>query len=147
VIRKTWWKYNLPMKPEFPLQVFYDGACYVCSAEMFVYMRKNHAGRLEFVDISVPEFNPAEHGISLADFMYQLHAIDRAGKVYRGVEAFRAIWQAFPTSTWYGLLGALVTLPGISILASEFYLAFARIRKYFPKRRSAVCRIGRRPPL
>lgn len=94
----------MPVKPEFPLKVFYDGSCYVCSTEMFVYMRKNHEGRLEFVDISMPDFNPDQYGIRLADFMFQMHAIDRTGRVYRGPEAFRAIWQAFPVSAWYGFL-------------------------------------------
>ena len=136
----------MPHKPEFPLKVFYDGSCYVCSTEMFVYMKKDHGGRLEFIDISAPDFNPDEFGISLADFMYQMHAIDQAGRIYRGPEAFGAIWQAFPSSAWYGFLAALVDFPGIRILARAAYLTFARSRKYLPKRRRAVCKIGKRPP-
>lgn len=136
----------MPNKPEFPLKVFYDGSCYVCSTEMFVYMKKDHGGRLEFIDISAPDFSPHEFGIGLTDFMYQMHAIDQAGRVYRGPEAFRAIWQAFPSSAWYGFLAALVNFPGIRILARAAYLTFARTRKYLPKRRRAVCKIGKRPP-
>jgi len=132
-------------KPEFPLKVFYDGSCYVCSTEMFVYMRKNHEGRLEFVDISMPDFNPDQYGMSLSDFMFQMHAIDRTGRVYRGPDAFRAIWQAFPASAWYGFLGVLVTFPGIRILVRMAYLTFARIRKYLPKRKTAGCKTGNRP--
>jgi predicted DCC family thiol-disulfide oxidoreductase YuxK len=131
-------------KPEFPLKVFYDGSCYVCSSEMLVYMKKDHGERLKFIDISAPDFNPDEYGISLADFMYQMHAIDREGNVYRGPEAFRAIWQAFPSSAWYGFLAALVTFPGVRILARAAYMTFARIRKYLPKRRKEVCKIGKR---
>lgn len=137
----------MPMKPEFPIKVFYDGSCYVCSSEMLVYMKKNHESRLEFIDISAPDFNLNEYGISLTDFMYQMHVIDRAGRVYRGPEAFRAIWQAFPSSAWYGFLATLVALPGIRVLARAAYMTFARVRKYLPKRRKAVCKIGRRPPL
>lgn len=131
--------------PEFPLKVFYDGSCYVCSTEMFVYMRKEHGGRLEFVDISDPAFNPREYGISQDEFMYQMHAIDRGGHVYRGVDAFRAIWQAFPGSAWYGFLSGLTTLPVVGPLARLAYRAFARFRRYLPRKR-AVCSIGRRPP-
>lgn len=137
---------QMPHKPEFPLKVFYDGSCYVCSTEMFVYMRKDHGSRLEFIDISTPDFNPDEFGISLTDFMYQMHAIDKAGRVYRGPEAFRAIWQAFPSSAWYGFLAALINIPGVRILARASYLTFARVRKYLPKRRGAVCKTGKRPP-
>jgi predicted DCC family thiol-disulfide oxidoreductase YuxK len=131
--------------PEFPLKVFYDGSCNVCSSEMFVYMRKDHGGRLEFIDISEADFNPDEYGISLADFMYQMHAIDRSGRIYRGPEAFGAIWLAFPSSAWYGFLAKLVSLPGISIIARAAYLTFARFRKYLPKHRKAVCNTGKRP--
>ncbi len=136
----------MSVKPEFPVKVFYDGSCWVCSREMYTYMGKNHGGRLEFVDITGPDFNPAEYGISLADFMYQMHAIDRTGRVYRGVEAFRAIWQAFPDSPWYGFLGGLVGLPGAGHIARAAYRAFAGIRKYLPKRPGAVCRTGKYPP-
>lgn len=133
-------------KPEFPIKVFYDGSCNVCSTKMNTYMGKEHGGRLEFADITAPDFNPDEYDISLADFMYQMHAIDRKGRVYRGVEALRAIWQAFPDSTLYRFLGGLVTVPGISALARVAYRSFAAVRKYLPKRPGAVCKTGRHPP-
>jgi predicted DCC family thiol-disulfide oxidoreductase YuxK len=137
---------QMPQKPDYPLKVFYDGSCYVCATEMLFYMRKDHGGRLVFIDISDAEFNPDNYGIKLEDFMSQMHTIDQAGRIYRGPEAFRAIWQAFPSSAWYGLLATLVTVPGISILAGAAYLAFARTRKYIPKHRKAVCKTGKRPP-
>jgi predicted DCC family thiol-disulfide oxidoreductase YuxK len=118
--------------PEFPLQVFYDGSCHVCSTEMFVYMRKDHGGRLEFVDISAPGFNPRNYGISLDDFMFQMHAIDRSGRVYRGVDAFQAIWRAFPGSSWYGFLGTLTAFPVVRPIARLSYRIFARLRRYLP---------------
>lgn len=137
----------MPATPQFPLRIFYDGSCSVCAAEIGHYGRRNHGGRLVPVDISAPDFDPAPYGITLADLMYQLHAIDRAGRIYRGVEAFWAIWQAFPASTFYGLLGTFVTLPGIRGAARLCYRGFARIRRYLPKRRDLcstdVCRIGR----
>lgn len=137
----------MPPRPEFPLRVFFDGSCIVCATEMAVYMKKNHEGRLVFVDVSAPDFQPEGYGISLSDFMYQMHAIDRRKAVYRGPEAFWAIWQAFPSSTWYGFLGALVTLPGLNVLARLAYRGFARLRKYLPKRQDAcdtgVCKIGK----
>jgi predicted DCC family thiol-disulfide oxidoreductase YuxK len=132
--------------PTFPLQVFYDGACSICAAEMGVYRRKQHDGRLIFVDINNPDFDAARFGFSQDDFMQQMHAIDHQGRVYTGVEAFWAIWQAFPTSTWYGLLGTLITLPGLNLLARAGYWCFARVRKYFPKRNceDGACRLNDR---
>jgi predicted DCC family thiol-disulfide oxidoreductase YuxK len=141
----------MPDIPAYPLKIFFDGSCSVCAAEMAIYQRKEHGGRLQFVDISAPDFDPAPYGISLEALMYEMHAIDRENRVYRGVEAFRAIWQAFPSSTRYGLLGALVNLPGINLLARSAYWCFARSRKFLPKSRTAcrdgTCGLGRnRPP-
>ena len=128
------------ISPDFPLRIFYDGSCIVCATEIEHYLRRDREGRLEPVDISAADFNPAPYGISREEFMAQLHAIDSSGRVYRGVEAFRAIWQAFPESTWLGLLGRFISLPGISALARLAYRGFARIRKYLPKRQSDCAR-------
>lgn len=136
-------------KPGFPLRVFYDGSCSLCATEIERYGRGDHAGRLILVDISAPDFDPAPWGISLSEFMYQMHAIDQAGRVYRGVEAFWAIWQAFPASTLLGLCGTLITLPLVNPVARLCYRAFAGIRGYLPKRStgcaSGSCTIGRGP--
>lgn len=137
--------------PVYPLKIFFDGSCSVCATEMAVYKRKEYAGRLQFVDISAREFDPTHYGITLDAFMFEMHAIDLDGHVYRGVDAFRAIWQAFPTATRYRLLGALVALPGVHLLARATYWCFARVRRYLPESREAckdgTCRVGRdRPP-
>ena len=140
----------MPDIPAYPLQVFFDGSCSVCAAEMEVYRSKEHGGRLRFVDISDPAFDPAPYGITLEAFMFEMHAIDRENHVYRGVDAFRAIWQAFPASTRYGLLGALVTLPGVHLLARLTYWSFARFRRFLPKGNEAckdgTCGLGRDKP-
>lgn len=133
--------------PVFPLQVFYDGSCLVCASEVERYGRRDLDGRLMLMDISAPGFDPAPFGISLAEFMYQMHAIDRSGRVFRGVEAFWAIWQAFPASSLLGVCGRLIMLPLVNPLARLSYCTFAAIRGYLPKRRrecaSGSCRIGK----
>ena len=134
-------------QPEFPLRIFYDGACVVCATEIEQYLRHDRDGRLVAVDISAPDFDPDQYHIALADFMYELHVIDSSGNIYRGVEAFWAIWQAFPASTVYGLMGAIVTAPLLNRVARLLYQGFARIRPYLPKRdncASGVCNIRRR---
>jgi len=137
----------MPLTPAFPITVFYDGACLVCSTEIEHYSRQDRAGRLLLVDISTTEFTPEQYGIPLQDFMFELHVIDASGRVFKGIEGFWAIWQAFPASTLYGLLGTIITLPLINPLARLAYKGFARIRRYLPKRHrnceSGSCRIGR----
>jgi predicted DCC family thiol-disulfide oxidoreductase YuxK len=133
--------------PVFPLQLFYDGSCSICASEVERYGRKDRDGRLMLTDISAPGFDPAPFGISLAEFMYQMHAIDRSGRVFRGVEAFWAIWQAFPTSSLLGVCGRLIMQPLVNPLARLCYRMFAAVRGYLPKRRrdctSGSCRIGK----
>ncbi len=133
--------------PVFPLRIFYDGSCSVCASEVERYGRKDRDGRLILVDISDPGFDPLPFGITLAEFMYQMHAIDQGGRVFRGVDAFWAIWQAFPSSTLIGLCGSLITLPLIHPVARLCYRMFASIRRFLPKRRNdcsgGSCRIGR----
>ena len=140
----------MPESPRFPLRIFYDGACRVCATEIEHYGRSAAAGRLLPVDISAPEFDPAPLGISREALLYQMHAIDAAGRIYRNVEAFWAIWQAFPAASGYGLLGRLVTLPLLNPLARLGYRIFARLRRYLPRREgdcaTGSCRIGRNPP-
>ncbi|MFZ2948409.1 MAG: DUF393 domain-containing protein [Desulfuromonadaceae bacterium] len=137
----------MPNEPAFPIRVFYDGSCSVCAAEIEHYLSRNHGGRLLGVDISAPDFDPEPFRIPLAAFMYELHVIDGNGRIYRGVEAFRAIWGAFPDSTLYGLLGAIITMPLVNPLARLLYKCFARLRPYLPKRHSCgggTCRIDRK---
>ena len=140
----------MPETPRFPLRIFYDGACSVCATEVEHYGRSDHAGRLLLVDISAPEFDPTPLGISREALMYQMHAIDADGQIYRNVEAFWAIWQAFPAATLYGLLGRLVTQPLLHPLARLGYRIFARLRRYLPQRArdcsTGSCRIGRNAP-
>lgn len=130
--------------PQFPLQVFYDGSCSVCAREIEHYLQQDHGGRLRAVDISAADFEPELYHISLDAFMYELHAIDSAGRLYRGVGAFRAIWQAFPAHSVYRLLGSIISLPLIDPLARLSYKLFAKIRPFLPKRASTcdsgVCR-------
>ena len=136
----------MPNKPEFPLRVFYDGSCIVCAAEIEHYLRQDHGGRLVAVDIAAPEFDPAPLQITLDRFMYELHAVDRNGEVYRGVAAFQAIWQAFPNSLLYATLNSLAALPLVNPSARLLYSGFARIRPYLPKRHNCIngtCRIDK----
>lgn len=134
-------KRSMPAAPAFPLRVFFDGSCSVCAREIEIYRSRDRDGKLRCIDISAPDFEPERYGIAREDFMDQLHAIDEQGTVYRGVESFWAIWQAFPSSTIFGLLGRIISLPLVNPLARVCYRGFARIRPYLPKR-TTTCTSG-----
>jgi len=147
-INVGWEEATMLTPPHFPLKIFYDGACSVCADEIEHYRRKDLSGLLVPVDISTADFDPKPYDISMSAFMFELHAIDREGTVYRGVDAFWAIWQAFPQSLLFRTLGSLVTLPLLRSLARLGYRGFARIRPWLPKKHSdctsGSCRLGRR---
>ena len=137
----------MPTKPQFPIKIFYDGSCSVCSTEIEHYLRQNHDNKLLGVDISAPDFDPSPYGITTEAFMYELHVIDQNGEIYRAVEAFWAIWQAFPASTLYGIMGAVINMPLVNPVARLLYKGFARIRPFLPKKHvcdSGTCRIDRK---
>ena len=136
-----------PATPSFPLQVFFDGSCAVCAAEIEHYLRQEQGGQLQAVDISAADFNPEPFHISQNEFMHELHVIDHDGHVYKGVDAFVAIWQAFPALTIYRIAGAFVSLPLVNPVAHLLYKGFAAIRPYLPKRKSSctngICRMSK----
>lgn len=119
-------------KSAYPLQIFYDGSCSLCAAKMELYRRKEHSGRLVFVDISSPSFNPVPYGIPLQAFMHEVHAIDAGGRLFRGADVFAAIWQALSPSMRYGLLGFLINLPLVHFAAGLVYRAVAGTRRHSP---------------
>ncbi|MFO7767317.1 MAG: DUF393 domain-containing protein [Pelovirga sp.] len=118
----------------FPLQIFFDGSCRVCSAEMENYRRKNPDNRLEFIDISADDFQPEKHGRSLGEFMSELHVRDADGNFATGIDAFIAIWQAFPSYSGWRLAAALLGLPGVNSVSRSGYRLFARYRHLLPRR-------------
>ena len=101
----------------FPLQIFYDGSCLVCSTEMDNYRNNNPQNRLNFIDISNEDFTPDTYAKTQAEFMAQLHVRDAQGLFYTGVDAFIAIWQAYPSGSLCRLFGGLIGLPGINLLS------------------------------
>lgn len=121
------------MLPPFPLEIFYDGSCIVCSTEMQSYRKRNPGNRLRFVDISSADFQPEDFGKSREEFMAKMHVRDADGSFFTGVDAFLLIWQAYPTGSIYRLFGALVGLPGINLLTRGGYSLFARFRYLLPK--------------
>lgn len=131
----------------YPLKIFYDGACRICSAEMEHYRRKDHGGRLLFVDISSPGFSPVESGPTLVDFMARMHVQNAEGRFFAGVEAFQVIWRACP-EPWLHKAAAALSLPGIKQCAELGYALFARYRYLLPKRKCTDdnCRINPRAP-
>lgn len=113
------------------LTVFYDGGCGVCRREVEKYRQMDQEGRLVFIDISAPSFEPSQYGGDLQQFMKKLHVLDASGEFYSGIDAFIRIWAVLPKSELH-LLSTVVAFPGVNLLARSGYWLFARLRKFLP---------------
>jgi predicted DCC family thiol-disulfide oxidoreductase YuxK len=69
------------------LTVYFDGNCPFCAAEMARLRNWNHAGRLGFVDIAEPGFDPAVLGVTMADLDRELHSRTAEGTVLVGIDS------------------------------------------------------------
>jgi len=116
---------------KFPLTIFFDGSCSVCSAEMEHYRAQDEDSRLVFVDIQAEDFAPGEFGPSRREFMKQLHVLDGRGRYHLGVDGFAAIWEALP-GLRYRTAAGLIRLPVIHFLARVGYWLFAKFRRFLP---------------
>lgn len=113
------------MSHNYPLTLLYDAACPVCALEMDHLRSRNGAGRLAFVDISQPGFEPAPYGASLAAMQAEIHGIRADGQQVRGLEALRLAYAAVG-------LGWVLRATGIRPLRPLFdigYRLFARYRQ------------------
>jgi predicted DCC family thiol-disulfide oxidoreductase YuxK len=122
---------------EYPLTIFYDGACGVCSKEMAYYMSIADQ-KVVFVNIAAPDFNALSYGKSNDDFQRELHVCDNQGTFYTGVEAFRKLWDTLP-SPFYPMLSTFVGLPVIHFGARCGYTVFSKYRHLLPRKNRNIC--------
>jgi len=78
----------------YPLTLFYDAACPVCSLEMDHLRERNRDGKLVFVDISAPGFDATAHGASAAEMDAEIHGLRADGSMIRGIEVLRLAYAA-----------------------------------------------------
>jgi len=82
------------MTATYPLTLLYDAQCPVCSLEMDHLRERCRDGRLQFVDISQPDFDATPYGVTLAAMVAEIHGIRPDGSVIRGVEVLRLAYAA-----------------------------------------------------
>jgi predicted DCC family thiol-disulfide oxidoreductase YuxK len=108
----------------YDIQVFFDGDCPLCRREIDVLRRWDRRGKLLFTDISAPDFQACNVGMSQDALMAQLHGRLPDGTWVQGVEVFRRMYAA----VGWGPLVQLSRLPLISHVLQWGYTVFARNR-------------------
>lgn len=110
--------------PRPELTLLHDGHCPFCQREVAFLARRDRAGRLAFVDIAAPGFDPAVYGTTLPELQAVLHGVLADGTLVRRVDVFRAAYRA----VGLGWLVAPTTWPGLRWLVDRGYTLFARHR-------------------
>jgi predicted DCC family thiol-disulfide oxidoreductase YuxK len=110
--------------PPYALEVYFDGACPLCSREVAFLRGLDRSGRLRFTDIAAEGFDAAATGLGREALMDRIHARLADGTVVEGVEVFRLLYAA----VGYGWLVAPTRLWGVRQLLDAAYRVFARNR-------------------
>lgn len=106
------------------LTLYFDSACPFCRREMQRLRRWDAAGRLAFIDMSPPDFDPAALGVTLAAMNAELHALRADGAMLIGTDA---ILEAYTLAGRSWLVWPLRVDWLRPVLASA-YRSFARNR-------------------
>jgi len=109
----------------YPLTLLYDAACPLCLLEMDHLRDRNRDGRLVFVDISAPGFDPAPYGATLQAMDAEIHGVTADGRVLRGIQVLRLAYEAVGLGWFTRPVGWAPLRPGFDV----GYRWFARHRK------------------
>lgn len=116
------------------LAIYYDGLCPLCSREINHYRQRDIKNKIEYVDISDPEFNARAMGLDPEAVQKVLHIKTKSGIILTKVDAFIAIWD---TLEIFSPLSVLAKNRLFRPLFDLGYFAFAKVRPYLPKKECA----------
>lgn len=83
-----------PADPAAAAEVFFDGACPLCRAEIETYRRMDGMERLVWRDVADDAFEAPDLDRTAA--LARFHARRADGRVVSGAAAFLAVWRASP---------------------------------------------------
>ncbi|MGH9743906.1 MAG: thiol-disulfide oxidoreductase DCC family protein [Candidatus Acidiferrum sp.] len=107
------------------LTVLYDGACNMCRASVNRVRRMDPRGRIELLDLDDASVSVRFPQVDIDEAMRLMQAVDPAGRVYSGADAWARIGMALPG---WNLLAWLLLVPGIRFVAKHVYGWVARNR-------------------
>lgn len=105
-------------------EVFFDGACPLCSREIALLRAWVPPGQVRFTDLMDDQFELEPGGPSHDDLMAEIHGRHANGRWVTGVEVFRILYAA---AGWKRCV-AISRLPGIRNLLNVAYAWFAKNR-------------------
>lgn len=114
------------------LTLYYDGLCILCSREMDFYKAKDPQGLIRYVDISHPDFDEEQEGLTGLNYQKYFHGRNAKGELLVGVPAFQEIWKVLNI---FPLLTALSRSKMILPFFQLGYFGFIHIRPFLPRKK------------
>ena len=116
-------------KPDWRVEVFYDGECPLCVREIKLLRWLDRRHRIRFTDIAAAGFQATEFGKTPVDFMDEIHGrlpdeSGDPGEWIMGVEVFRQLYAA----VGFGWLVWPTRLPLVAQALDFGYRIFAKNR-------------------
>jgi predicted DCC family thiol-disulfide oxidoreductase YuxK len=109
---------------DFDVEIFFDGACPLCTREVALLRRMDKRARIRFTDIAAEDFDPAPLGLDIAALMERIRGRLPDGTLIEGVEVFRRAYAA----VGLGPIVALTRAPGVKQALDLGYHWFAKNR-------------------
>ncbi|HEY6419824.1 MAG TPA: DCC1-like thiol-disulfide oxidoreductase family protein [Candidatus Binataceae bacterium] len=108
------------------LAILFDGSCEMCRASIAGIRQFDNSGRIEPLDLQVPETRASFPELKLENLLEELHAVDDSGRVFRGARAINEVLRR--QNGPKGWLAYLWYLPGYAWLADRQYKKIAASR-------------------
>ena len=113
------------LRESWSLALLFDGDCPLCTREIAWLRRRDRAGRLAFVDIAAPAFDPDAYGRTRQQLLAAMHAQRPDGALLAGADVFREAYAL----VGLGWLVAPTRWPLLRPLVDAAYRLFARHRE------------------
>jgi 3-demethoxyubiquinol 3-hydroxylase len=107
------------------LTVLYDGACALCRGSVERIRRLDPCGLIEPLDLHDASVSSRFPQVNKAEALRLMQAVDPAGRVYSGADAWARIGLTLPG---WKLIAWVVLVPGIHFVAEKMYGWIARNR-------------------
>jgi len=121
------------------LTLYFDGRCPFCVSSMARLRGWDTAGRLAFVDIAAPNFDPALLGVTLDALNRELHAAAADGTLLVGIDSMLAAYTLAGQGWRVWLLRIRPLRPMLAALYHGFARRRYRFSRWFGYRLPAAC--------
>ncbi len=129
--------------------MLYDSLCPLCRWEVRQLRRLDRAHRLQFEDITAPDFDPTRYGLAMRDVVGTMHGVLPDGTILRGVDVFSRAYRAVGLSFLAWLIEFRLTRPVVKIVYRLFATIRPRLSSFEPGMNSdescetGTCRVDR----